>query len=252
MQEKYSPRSDDPWIKEKEKKNSTISKIIDFAVNPLIFPTTFLILTSIAYYIYICRYYSAFFESLSIPYTSLNLPFTFYLSAGLGILPLMIIIPLVLLFPFIIYDLYLYYKTFKILFGVAYPVCADKSEPIDSSKAAKQLNKVFLNRPKNRKIIVYIIGISLLMFFYYYPSIQGSSDARNLIEGKTGSYHATLELKDNNIRLDNKSLILVMCNENKYYLVEKNSSATKHVKSYIIPDSEVKMATLSIRDSLIS
>jgi hypothetical protein len=50
-------------------------------------------------------------------------------------------------------------------------------------------------------------------------------------------------LKNISVLID-KTLILVVHGNNKYYLIEKNESIPKEVKLYIIPDDQIKTITI--------
>jgi hypothetical protein len=239
----YSPRSDDPWIDEKKKdkeikkKETHVSKLIEFATsNSALVPVVIVVFT-ILYYIYIYNYYSAFFARLSIPLVSLNLPFTFYLSAGIKLLPWIVATVLfIIAFIFILY-LYIVIKFYKIMTN-------------DPSNFGKFLFEIAPKIKTADFILSYIVApiflfsllFSLLFIFPYY---QGNWDARNLIDGESDNPKMVITLKDNGINLTNNALILVLYNDKNYYLIEKNISAPLHPRPYIIPDSEIKMVTFS-------
>jgi len=91
--------------------------------------------------------------------------------------------------------------------------------------------------------IVWSIGGMLCLSLF--AAFMGDTDATKLIEGTlASSSEITLELKSTNINLQSKSLILVYHHNGNYYVVEKSKPAPKRPRVYIIPDSQVKMATL--------
>ena len=231
----YDPRSDDPWAKVNYEGRKEIPKFIEIiASNAALAPTILVIITTI-YYIYIYRYYSAFFERLSIPLASLDLPFTFYLSAGIKILPWLFLVFVIVFNIISIYILHLgkrfnEYRYFE-----------------DAAPQGDKTYKLFLNETMNKtarffKLIGYIVVPVLLLFLLIFsPTIQGNLDAQNLIRGESNVPEIAMTWNENGVNLTNSSLILVLYNNKNYYFVEKNISAPLHPKSYIIPDTEIKM-----------
>ena len=94
-----------------------------------------------------------------------------------------------------------------------------------------------------RFIVILVVLFGILMF----ADFNGNNDAENLIKGSgKDSLEIQLMLKDNNnIQFQNKTLILIMLQNNNYYIVEKNETAPKNPKLYIIPSDQVDMAILS-------
>ena len=80
------------------------------------------------------------------------------------------------------------------------------------------------------------------MLLVFYPSMQGNSDAEKLIKGDSGNPRTVLTSTED-LNLTNSTLILVLYNDKNYYLVEENISVPIHPKSYIIPDTEIKMVS---------
>ena len=127
------------------------------------------------------------------------------------------------------------------------------------SYAMIKLSKTIFNDPSNFVKILFeimpkiktadfilsymVVPISLLSLLFIFPYYQGNWDAQNLIEGESDNPKLVITLKDNGINLTNNALILVLYNDKNYYFIEENISAPLHPKSYIIPDSEIKMVT---------
>jgi hypothetical protein len=84
MPKKYVPRSDNPWDEEEaEKKKSWVGKI---NFSNLAEPTIFGAIITAFFYLLISGYYDSYFQRLSIPFYSLDLPFTFYIYSAHWIL----------------------------------------------------------------------------------------------------------------------------------------------------------------------
>lgn len=83
----------------------------------------------------------------------------------------------------------------------------------------------------------------ILVIIYYLPRM-GEMDAENLIKGANGSLEIKMELKDPASFLENKTLILIMYADGKYFVTEKIESINEKSKLYIIPDSQVKTAII--------
>jgi hypothetical protein len=75
-------RSDDPWAEDRVPLYERIISVL-FYLNQ---PTYITLLFTAIFYIIIATYYISFFNRLSLPFIALNLPLTFYLSAGFYVL----------------------------------------------------------------------------------------------------------------------------------------------------------------------
>lgn len=92
------------------------------------------------------------------------------------------------------------------------------------------------------KVLYLVTLIGILGMFAYN---LGTHDAKELIQGKSGTPEIQLFLKDNNSeQFQNKTLIFVMIKDNKYYVVEKNETVPKDPKLYIIQDNQIEMAII--------
>ncbi len=88
-----------------------------------------------------------------------------------------------------------------------------------------------------------ILTVSFILFMYFFAVILGNFHAILLASGvSSNSQEITLELKEANIDIQNKSLILVLHYAGNYYLVEKSVPVSNYPLLYIIPDDQVKMA----------
>lgn len=90
------------------------------------------------------------------------------------------------------------------------------------------------------KILFLLIVISGCFFL---ANLAGDNDAKKLIQGE--GYEIQLSLKDKtDTLLLNKTLMLVMQHDDKYYVVEKNESAQRSPQVYIIPSDQIEIATV--------
>ncbi|MCK5644111.1 MAG: hypothetical protein KAJ19_25150 [Gammaproteobacteria bacterium] len=94
-----------------------------------------------------------------------------------------------------------------------------------------------------RFLVIIIVLFGILMF----ANFSGNSDAEELIKGSSkNSLEIQLMLKDNNnTQFQNETLILIMLQNNNYYIMEKDETAPKNPKLYIIPSNQVEMAIIS-------
>ena len=214
-------------------------------------------------------YYDSFFGSLSLPHMGLNLPSIFYFQDMwrvwlLGLIfisvsfigvkepPVTIaqviignLVPILIALGGIIWCLpkifdinYSYIASFgfiSLLFSLFFLT-------VDSSKKKWSLAYFFYSSG----LIVRLILIAVFIFFMFWiAGIMGSFDAQRLVAGDLpGSQIITLDLKELNNNIQNKSFILVLHYNNEYYMVEKNIPVPEYPLMYIIPDDQVKMAII--------
>lgn len=90
-----------------------------------------------------------------------------------------------------------------------------------------------------------MVGILLIIScIYFLPAKLGYYAAQDVIDGKSDSLTLNLSLIDKNSSLNNMSFTLVSyCNDN-YYLIKKESNASKNASAqlYIIPKDQVQLA----------
>lgn len=266
MPEKYSPRSDDPWDKEKEdnlgenekeeKKKHWSSQI---RLSNHAEPTIIIALISAIFYIFISDYYISYFNRLSIPFYTLDLSLTFYLYAAKQILlALFIMVSIIYLIDsaLLIEKNYSKNKSYRNLFClivcwisliVAYVLFLSqfKTESI-IYKLIPPIFYIFYvksyeKRNQDRVGFIFMNIFLIYVITFLYIPILGDNSAEDLIRGSDGNLEIKLELKDNESSLPNGTLILVTHSNNKYFLVEKNESNLGKTNLYIIPDDQIKM-----------
>lgn len=87
----------------------------------------------------------------------------------------------------------------------------------------------------------------LIIFVFSVACISGNIVAEQTIQGNNShSKDVKLILKDKNVsdEIENKSLILIVIDENKFYFIEKNETLRKYPKLYIIPSDQIKIVIL--------
>lgn len=257
-------------------------KIISFITQPISVP----IIITAAFYLIIANYYVNFFERLSLPFFTLNLPLDFYLNAGYYLLRFFTDLIILVVFVLTIYYVYLifwvnsedkYDKYFFVLALVAL-VCAPiyflKAIPI-SEILDFQTTIAFLlvilgilhwqqyvkktetepDKTNAEKIIFIFIFFCVAFTFTYLPQSLGTHAADRLIRGDSANWEAQLHVKDKNISIPNSTLILIVqCNGN-YYLAQKSNPVPEVIKLFVIPEDEISMITLihnpqSVQDTL--
>ncbi|OPY55085.1 MAG: hypothetical protein A4E48_00155 [Methanosaeta sp. PtaU1.Bin060] len=223
-------------------------------------PTIIIALVTSIFYTSISGYYIAYFKRLSIPFYTLDLPFTFYLNAGNGILYA------------------LYYLIILVSLGGSLEIAVKmyKNGKFDrrdlfwfiSGLCIFALLLLFIfNFVKNIFFILFVLLMTIHFYDFIYkkyrnknyetltvqnlfivafiicisiPSYLGTINADKLIGGDAGSLEVKLDLDNKSPDLLNKTLILVVHSDGKYYLVEKNKSIPKEPNLYIIPDHQIK------------
>ncbi len=258
-----------PESESKAKENS-VSKVSQFSPNTLsrfIEFTSVLTLITASLYFIGYGYYDSFFGRLSLPHMGLNLPTIFYFQEMWRVWLLGIII---------ISSSFLWAKeppitTVQVIFGnltliiIAIggilwylPMVFDKNNSyigtygvvsfvfvlffltVHASKHHWSLAHFFYS---SGLIIRIILTGGFIFFMFWIAGIMGSFDATRLAAGDLpNSQEITLELKEPNNDLQNRSFILVLHYDDKYYLVEKSIPIPEYPLLYIIPDDQVKMA----------
>ena len=92
----------------------------------------------------------------------------------------------------------------------------------------------------------FLIVILITLVFSVACTI-GNMAAEQTIQGTNShSKDVKLILKDENIsdEIENKPLILIVIDENKFYFIEKNETLSKYPKLYIIPSDQIKSVIL--------
>lgn len=93
-------------------------------------------------------------------------------------------------------------------------------------------------------ITVFILVVILYNFMV--AGIVGNYMANKVIYG-ADRYEVELELKDTIINLGEKELILIMQNNEYYYLLERSEANPGSSISYLVPKDQVKIATFQKR-----
>lgn len=224
-------------------------------------PATILTLTIAAVYLIGWSLMGGYFHRIGIPQTSLELPIAYYLERGSGavitvwlILGCVIIgaasnkfrilfrlLPLLLIFTWVSVLLYTSssFKPHIIIIAVAEAIIIGL--PVLLIKPEKLL-KLIPNSFKER-IILAIFAYTLLIFGARYI---GSYIGERAIEGESyTSIMIVFTWKDTPPpEMQDKSLILILHNGGKYYVVEKQNPASKSPAVFIIPDDLVKYASI--------
>lgn len=260
MSEKYTPKSDDPWAREREEKENIWSKITNMSNH--IDSVIILSLISCLFYVFITSYYISYFQRLSISFYILDLPLTFYLYAAKQLL---VCIFFIISIYYIIDTIVIFDKNFVdgrkygrlvglilcysvLILGYIYLLKLFNTEnvfyiifpPIFYILYVKS----YKNRVKDKNGFIFLnIFLIYLVIFVYIP-ILGNNSAENLLIGNEGSLKVKLDLKDVNHSLSNETLILVTHSNGKYFLIEQNKSKLKNPNLYIIPDDQIKMITI--------
>lgn len=265
---KYTPRSDDPWDKEKEDNpiDNKKEKERPLWSNKIILsnfsePAVMIAFITATFYIFISSYYISYFQRLSISFHALDLPFTFYLKAGNSILYVLyylillailigsfktaiklykngtrdkefifVSISFLCFFAFVLYTVLNLVGNISLIISILFILIFMYVFPYEDYKRMDYKNLNFMN--------LFLIALLISVFI---PAPLGINDAEKLIGGDAGSVEVKLILNNNIPDLLNKELVLAIHSDSRYYLVEKNESLPKEVNLYIIPDNQIKM-----------
>jgi len=101
---------------------------------------------------------------------------------------------------------------------------------------------VTLNILKRAELLGFIL---ILMIFILAAALLGSYHAKKLGEG-TLSDVIGIEFKTKRTftEIDNKKLILILHNEGKYFVVEKQNPLPEYPNVFILPDEQVEFAIM--------
>jgi len=267
MPEKYSPRSDDPLDKEKEenpgeKEKEHKSWLDKTRFSNLAEPAIIVVITTAFFYMVVAGYYISYYKRLSISFYSLDLPLTFYLYAGNNILNSIYWLIISLFFIRTVYYGITAYKkieknketAFMYLMLIVYSIVVVTSI-LNFIKNVFVLfmillmilisipffNKAYKEKSYKTFDFITLSFIFIFLIFISIPSNLGNISAESLVRGDAGNLEVKLDLDNKSPDLLNKTLMLVIHSDSKYYLVEKNESVPKEVNLYIIPDDQIKM-----------
>jgi len=168
MYRKRKPLNDDPWSEE-----SKFAENITSIARHLVQPVYVTLILSALFYVIISCYYISFFNKLSLPFYTLNLPLTFYIAAGTAVLKVLLIS--IMLIPAI----YLLYRglEYEVVLIHRFPPYKDSSFvifPEQKKEAEKSRSNetlfimMFLNMAVSICALMVIIKISI----YFFPSLS--------------------------------------------------------------------------------
>lgn len=244
-------------------------------INELFDSAFLVVIVTSCLYLFGYGYYKSFFDGLSIPTKFLEISPAHYFIKSFDVI---IIFSIVLTVGLFVYSLYTYLSTkinipklifylllllsvsISLLFipllsfdmrlnilamialGVPFLISINIFHFGDTY--AKLLRE-FDNILKAEKTNKFIYSVVLLSFVLFYSSTFGFNDAANFTHGNSpDALEIQLNLKDkNDTELQNKTLLLVMMHQNKYYIVEKNINVSES-NLYIIPVDQVERATI--------
>jgi hypothetical protein len=262
MLKKRKPIRDDEY--DNEDTDSDVehdNRILSFITQPVIFP---LIITAL-FYIIVANYYISFFNRLSLPFFSLNLPLTFYLNSGFLIISFIMFASIIFI---LIYNTYLMRKfglisgrrrlisifmiilafiitqffVYVDIFNKGFPIII-LSVVLTVSFLAIMLKSVTKEEKLPTRAYM-IIAVILFCLVIILPPSLGLYSADCLIKGNSDNFEVQLSLKDKNISIPNNTFILVSQSNGNYYLVEKMDQMPELVKLYVIPESNIKMISI--------
>jgi hypothetical protein len=234
------------------------------------------LLTSIFFFLSY-EYFLSYSSKLAIPIMGLELPFTFYIETALFIMVSIMYLGIIYNFDYlpknriskraatirlvsyiILYTitilLYYYLDFFSFssnlgmwfYAGLIFLFFLFLQDMLISFKY-KTLNDYFekiFPLPNAFSIALFTIGIIFIVSSVFQGI--GNYEADQLIKGKSSNaLEVSLELVNStNDSLQNKTLFLIMIQNNAYYVIEKNETPKNDNKLYIIPISQVKVATI--------
>jgi hypothetical protein len=243
MSKKYTLRSDDPWDIEKEddqgerekEKKPWFKKI---SSPNLTEPTIMIAFVTAMFYVVISGYYISYFKRLSIPFDMLDLSLTFYLNAGNGILYvlnyLIVLATLIgiskiaielykkgtrdneflfmtvtyfCVFIYVLFSIFNFIGNVSLAFSLLISTAFFYAFPYTDYKKRNYGNLSITN--------CILLAILICLFI---PSQLGTNNAEKLIGGDAGSLEVKLNLNDKSSDLLNRTLMLVIHSDNKYYL----------------------------------
>lgn len=275
---KVLPRSDDPWISENTDVPTGLNRLFSLAdKSNAIFYGIGLLMTAI-FYLIVSEYYISYFNTLSIQFYSLDLPFSFYLFAGYTIIGTIISLIFIILFIFIAYlELNRFLKSrdkvalswvifsifiislFCYLLYLQGYITAELLGIIPILYSLITIYSIIDKRSYRGFDKLVRIFFALFIFAVVLNAVSnvseylGKRSAENLIEGKTKDPEVIINLIDNKTNLENRTFIQAIHSNNKYYFIEKNESSHPiNAKLYIIPDNCIEMITVIRNNKSIS
>lgn len=211
-----------------------------------------------AYVLYFCyEYFKTFCNRLSIPYIGMDFPRVFFIQSGY-LVSLLIILSLLVMFLISVITnlvksvkiglrlkLFISLIILIILFIVSTMLFNNNLSFIVWAIFVFFLS-LFLDIQSTKYTNFFIIFVLFVSysFFFNIPEQMGNDLAEELVEGSSNS-GMLVDIQWDSTEpeiIKNKTLILVMSYNNKYYVVEKDMHFRdgEHAKLYIIPDNKVK------------
>jgi hypothetical protein len=162
----------------------------------------------------------SYFSRLSLPYNSLDLPLTYYIDKLVVIIPILIVINF-----------------------LAYHFCRYLHNKCNCVKNIKKVKYII----EKVEVKYFLIILFLFIQMFLVPHLFGEMIAQQFLKGNaSNSFQATLEFKNESyLNLSNKVFLLVIYNDNKYYVTEKDINASKCPILYIISSDEIKYANIT-------
>jgi hypothetical protein len=225
-------------------------------------------LATVLLYFAISGYYVSYFRKLSLPFNSMDLPFSFYLHAGhwIGLTILIIFVPSLyaMIFPQIVSNsiLHLMIVLIMLLFLIWFAWSHTKT-PKWAAILVLLIIAIFIDLIKITDIVVHFeesmraqsdfgISLSSVIIVFLLPCLLysifralGWAVATRLVRGDADSLKIELVPAEETHLLSDKALMLVLHSGGMYYLVGRSECQPSHATSYIIPDNQIKMATIT-------
>ena len=210
-------------------------------------------------------YYRSYFSRLSLPDTVLNFPTAVYMrealiycfafaglvlpsflnadkkpqtfrQAAIGNLPLLAMGVLG-----IIYSVRIYHNWIELIFLLFGAIVILVNFLILSKHHISITHYFYRSSWSMRLIFLVPLVLAICLLASYFGQVH----ATKLIEGSLrNSMIITLELKDGTIFQEGKQLILIMHNNGKYYVAERQTRAPKYPPVYVISDNQIAIATI--------
>jgi len=244
-------------------------------------PNTILTILSVICLFEFYVYINSFYNRLAIPITGFDVPISFYVKIILFVVVIGLYLNIywdvdaqayirrskrqkvfntILWILAIVasYSLYKYlelYKMYPISDFTFFPVfmlialmfLADMCE-FTKNRTLRSYIEMFIRhkRDSNDLRIILIFLVTIVYFLSSFMAFMGEKEAERFIEGRSSdSLEISLEFNSGyKGQFENKTLLLVMYQNNAYYVIEKNEPAPRDPKSYIIPASQVEIAII--------
>jgi hypothetical protein len=234
-----------------------------FDFNRLMEPSYIIALGTIFFYLIVSEYYISYFQRLSIPFYTLELPFAFFLYAGHWIAySFLILILFIVILRFEIKEnevikikdhIILIISFFLILIISTDSVTISVITTLFLLTVISFYNILLVYKKlkveqKNKyhnfiSLRLVLTCILILIFTLALPYYLGINSAENLIKGSESNQEIRVEFKEKT-DLSNKTFILITQSNNNYYLVERNQSAPKTEELHIIPNDQIKRISI--------